>query len=194
MFQRSEIFIKGNYYHIYNRGLDKNPIFYNPANYEYCLRLIQRYKVRYGITVIAYCLMPNHYHLLLRQEGDTPVYRFINSLFNSYVQAVNRQQNRKGPMFEGRYKYVHVDKGDYLIHLCRYIHLNPVKANLTSRPEDWLYSNYSEWVCLQDGSVKDQNFIKDHFTTPMDYASFCENSSEGIERESGSLISKYRFD
>ncbi|OGO18929.1 MAG: hypothetical protein A2Z14_05240 [Chloroflexi bacterium RBG_16_48_8] len=138
--------------------------------------------------------MPNHYHLLLRQDGDFPVYRFINSLFNSYVQAVNRQQNRKGPMFEGTYQYVHVDREKYIIHLCRYIHLNPVKANLVSGPEDWQYSNYREWANLRKGALKDQDFITVYFQSPKEYASFCENSSDGIERESLSLIEKYRFE
>jgi putative transposase len=194
MVQRRETFIEGHYYHIYNRGVDKSPIFFNPANYEYCLRLIKRYKARYGVAVIAYCLMPNHYHLLLRQDGDIPVYRFINSLFNSYVQAVNRQQNRKGTLFEGKYQFVHIDRDEHIIHLCRYIHLNPVKANLVSRPEDWQYSNYREWVNLRGGTLKDKDFIEGTFQSPKEYVVFCQDYSERIERESLDPIEKYRID
>ena len=194
MAQRSETFVKGYYYHIYNRGVDKSPIFYNSDNYLYCLRLIKRYSARYGISLIAYCLMPNHYHFLLRQDGDIPLYRFINSLFNSYVQAVNRQQHRKGSLFEGRYQYVHVNRDEYIIHLCRYIHMNPVKANLVLRPENWPYSNYCEWINLRRGTLKDQDFITAYFQSPNEYLAFCENTSESVEKESQMLIERYKID
>jgi putative transposase len=194
VYPRKESFIKDHYYHIYNRGVDKNPIFFNSENYLYCLHLVKRYKARYGISVIAYCLMPNHYHLLLRQDGDIPIYRFINALFNSYVQAVNRQQNRRGTLFQGRYQYVHVDREEYIVHLCRYIHLNPVKANLVSRPEEWEYSNYREWTDLRMGSLKNQDFISAYFQSPEEYMEFCVNSSELVERESKRLIEKCRID
>jgi putative transposase len=194
MVQRRDTFIKGHYYHIFNRVLDKGLIFFNPANYEHCLRLIKRYKVRYEIAVIAYCLMPNHYHLLLRQDGEFPIYRFINSLFNSFVQAINRQQNRKGTLFEGRYQFVEVDRDEYILHLCRYIHLNPVKANLVLRPENWQYSNYRECVNLRRGTLQDRKFITGTFQSPDEYAAFCEDYSERVERESLDLIDKYRLD
>jgi putative transposase len=194
VYQRKETFLKDHYYHIYNRGVDKSSVFFNSENYLYCLRLIKRYKARYGISVIAYCLMPNHYHLLLRQDGVIPLYRFINSLFNSYVQAVNRQQNRKGSLFEGRYQYVHVDREEYIIHLCRYIHLNPVNANLVSGPEEWPYSNYREWVNLRKGTLKDRDFIKAYFQSTKEYRDFCENTSDSIKKESQDLLQRYRID
>jgi putative transposase len=193
VYPRNESFVKG-YYHVYNRGVDKNVIFFNSKNYLHCLHLVKRYKARYGITVIAYCLMPNHYYLLLRQDEDIPIYRFINSLFNSYVQAVNREQNRRGTLFQGRYQYVHVDRDEYIVHLCRYIHLNPVKANLVSRPEEWEYSNFREWTDLRKGSLKDQDFISAYFQSPEEYMEFCVNSSELVEGESKRLIEKYRID
>jgi REP element-mobilizing transposase RayT len=130
------VFAKGFYYHVYNRGAGRGLLFFNPGNYEYCLRLVKRYSERYGVAVIAYCLMPNHYHFLLRQETDEPLSRFINVLFNAYVQAVSRQQERTGTLFEGRFHHVWVDREEYLVHLCRYVHLNPVKAELVSLPED----------------------------------------------------------
>ena len=194
MCPRKEDFVKGHFYHIYNRGVNKSTIFFNSANYEYCLSLIKKYQARYGITVIAYCLMPNHYHLLVRQDGEIPVYRFINSIFNSYVQAVNRQRNRKGTLFEGRYQYVHVDREEYLIHLCRYIHINPVKANLVSGPADWEYSNYREWINLRKRDLKDENFINDFFHSPQEYWAFCEDYHEGFDKELRKLIEKYRID
>jgi len=169
---RGDVFAKGHYYHIYNRGAGGGPLFFNPGNYEYCLRLVKRYAARYGVTVIAYCLMPNHYHFLLRQGADTPLSRFVNVLFNAYVQAVNRQQGRTGTVFEGRFRHVWVDREEYLVHLCRYIHLNPVKAGLVSRPEAWPYSNYLEWIGRRAGTLKDEAFIRDRFPTPESYQRF----------------------
>jgi putative transposase len=169
---RGDVFARNHYYHIYNRGVGRGLLFFNPGNYEYCLRLVKRYYRRYGVTVIAYCLMPNHYHFLLRQETDQPLSKFVNVLFNAYVQAVNRQQDRRGTLFEGRFRHVWVDREEYLVHLCRHIHLNPVKAKLVSHPEDWLYSNYLEWTGQRAGILKDETFICERFPTPGAYQQF----------------------
>ncbi len=169
---RNEDFTEGQYYHIYNRGAGKGLIFFNNGNYEYLLKLVKRYYKKYGVTLIAYCLMPNHYHFLLRQDTEVPLSKFINVLFNAYVQAVNIQQGRKGTLFEGRFKHVVVDREEYLTHLCRYIHLNPVKANLVSKPEDWKYSNYQDWMGLRKGTLKDDAFIQEHFESVQEYRKF----------------------
>ena len=166
---RGDVFARNHYYHIYNRSVGEGLLFFNPGNYEYCLRLVKRYYRRYGVTVIVYCLMPNHYHFLLRQETDQPLSKFVNVLFNAYVQAVNRQQDRRGTLFEGRFRQVWVDREEYLVHLCRYIHPNPVKAKLVSHPEDWLYSNYLEWTGQRAGILKDETFICERFPTPGVY-------------------------
>ena len=97
---RGDVFAEDHFYHIYNRGAGKGLLFFNPGNYEYLCRLARHYAPSYGASTIAYCLMPNHYHFLLRQETDQSLSKFINVLFNAYVQAVNRQQNRKGTLFE----------------------------------------------------------------------------------------------
>jgi REP element-mobilizing transposase RayT len=155
-------------------------LFLNPGNYEYCLRLVKRHQQRYGATVIAYCLMPNHYHLLLRQDTDEPLSRFISVLFNAYVQALNRQQGRKGTLFEGRFRHAGVDREEYLVHLCRYIHLNPVKGGLAAAPEDWPYSNYQEWIGLRPGTLKDKLFIREHFATPQAYRDFVTDYADEL--------------
>ncbi len=169
---RGDIFASGQYYHIYNRGAGKGLLFFNEENYKFLLNLIKRYQHKYRVTLIAYCLMPNHYHFLLRQDSEIPLSKFINVLFNAYVQAVNIQQGRKGTLFEGRFKHVVVDRWEYLIHLCRYIHLNPVKANLVSRPEDWDFSNYQDWLGLRENNFADKTFIQDHFGSAEDYREF----------------------
>jgi len=189
---RSSVFTRNHYYHIYNRGVGKGLIFFNPANYEHCLNLIARYHQPYGAAVIALCLMPNHYHFLLRQDSDQSLSKFINVLFNAYVQAVNRQQGRKGPLFEGRFHHVWIDREEYLIHLCRYIHLNPVKANLVPHPQDWPYSNYMECIGLKVGDLKDDDFIRSYFPAPKEYEQFVANGRAG-KRDPGP-IANYIWD
>jgi len=182
---RSDVFAQGHYYHVYNRGAGRGTLFFHAQNYLYCLRLIKRHSQRYGITIIAYCLMPNHYHFLLRQESDVPISKFINVLFNAYVQAVNRQQNRSGTLFEGRFRHVCIDREEYLVHLCRYIHLNPVKAGLVESPEDWPYSSYLEWIGQRSGTLKDEDFIRGRFLTPESYQRFvADHDDEDRARKS----------
>jgi putative transposase len=121
-------------------------------------------------------------------------YLSIHQFIVQFLCASNRQQNRKGTLFEGRYQFVEVDRDEYILHLCRYIHLNPVKANLVLRPENWQYSNYREWVNLRRGTLQDRKFITGTFQSPDEYAAFCEDYSERVERESLDLIDKYRLD
>jgi putative transposase len=128
--RRKNAFSKGHFYHVYGRGANRERIFFSENNYLYCLELVKKYRQRYGLTVIGYCLMPNHYHFLLRQDGEVSVSRFVGTLFNAYTQALNKEIGRTGTLFEGRFRSVWVDQEAYLLHLCRYIHANPAKAGL----------------------------------------------------------------
>jgi putative transposase len=189
---RGDVFAQGQYYHIFNRGAGKEQIFFNEGNYEYFLLLVKRYYQKYGATIIAYCLMPNHYHFLLRQETDEPLSKFMQVLFNAYAQALNIQQERMGTLFEGRFKHKCVDKWEYLVTLCRYIHRNPVKARLVTYPEDWVYSNYRDWIGLRDGALVDNVFVQDHFPSADEYVKFVNTVED--EKKSYEQISKYMFD
>jgi REP element-mobilizing transposase RayT len=182
--RRNAFYSPGGYYHVYNRGAGRAPIFFTPANYEYCLRLVKQHHRKYGARVIAYCLMPNHYHFLFRQETETPLSKLINVVFSAYVQAVNIQEERTGTLFEGRFQHVQVERDEYLTWLCRYIHLNPVKACLVSRPEDWPYSNYQDWIGGRAGTLKDGAFIRYWFGDAERYRRFVqEEPDEATVRE-----------
>lgn len=169
---RKNPFRPGCCYHIYNRGAGRHPIFMNRGNYVYCQRLMRRYRRKYGVSVIAYCLMPNHYHFMLRQEADVPLSKFVGVLFNAYTQALNRQQRRTGTLFESRFKHVSVQDDVYAVHLCRYIHLNPVKARLVPVPEAWPFSNYRAWIGLRGDDLVDEPFIRAYFPAPEAYRQF----------------------
>jgi hypothetical protein len=128
--------------------------------------------------------MPSHYHFLLRPETDDALSRFVQRLFNSYSQAFNKQQSRSGTLFEGRAKSILVDDENYVLYLCRYIHLNPVKARLVAHPGDWPYSNYLEWVEQRAGTLVDRSFIRAYFSTPAEYEAFVTSDiDESLEEE-----------
>jgi putative transposase len=164
--------LAGSCYHVYNRGCNRERIFANADNYLFLLRRAKRFLPEYPLTVIAYCLMPNHYHFLLRPEKDGAIGPFLQRLFNSYTQAFNRQQGRSGTLFEGRARSILVDSEEYLLHLCRYIHLNPVQAGLVAHPGQWPYSNYPEWTERRNGTLVDRDFVRQYFPPAMDYERF----------------------
>jgi hypothetical protein len=106
--------------------------------------------------------MPNHYHLLLFQQEGGNISKTLQTTINSYVQAVNKKYDLSGSMFEGKAKSILVETDRYVVHLARYIHLNPVKAKLVVRPDEWMYSDYSRWVetnDLSDGFKPSDRFV-----------------------------------
>lgn len=159
----------GMYYHIFNRGAHKMPIFREPENYDFVLQRIGQYAQELQIAVIAYCLMPNHYHLLVRQDGGSPAGLLPQRVFNSYTKAFNKRYRCSGTLFEHRFKAKPVMDETYLLHLCCYIHANPVKDGLVSDPGQWLYSNYLEWVRKRHSLLIDQNFVQARVDQPRVY-------------------------
>ena len=168
-------YIKDNYYHIFNRGCNREPIFFNKENYLYLLRRMKATISKSGVSVIAYCLMPNHYHFLVRQLTERPLSNWIRDLFNGYTQAINRQQQRSGTLFEGRAKHRNITDDDYLLHLICYIHGNPMDSGLADFPENWEYSNYRECAGIRKGMLFDQDFFNARFDSPAGYREFFEN-------------------
>ena len=168
-------FAKGHYYHIFNRGADKRAIFHEKENYLFLLRRVKKYARMFRISVIAYCLMPNHYHFLLRQDEDDSIGTFMHRVFNSYVKAFNKHYGRQGTLFEARFKSLHVDNEHYLLQACLYIHANPVKDGFVTQPEAWPYSNYLEWIGERDGRLIDREFVKELYPNPKDYAATIYN-------------------
>ena len=169
---RGNVFAKGSYYHVFNRGVNHQNIFYSQENYKYCLKLLKKYSGRYFISIIAYCLMPNHYHFLVRQDGEIPAGELPKRVFGGYSRAVNRRYGWSGTLFEGRFQARHVKSDDYLRHLCRYIHANPVKDGMVEHPEEWIYSNYPEWIGLREGMLVDHEFIIELFGDSVGYEEF----------------------
>jgi putative transposase len=166
------IWQKGMYYHIYNRGARQLTIFREQTNYLFAISKIKKYSQSQGICVIAYCLMPTHYHILARQDGEKPAGNLPQWVFNSYSKAYNRMYSHSGTLFEGRFRAKAIQTASHLLHLCRYIHGNPVKGGLVSEPCDWPYSNYREWIGERPEMLIDRNFIKEQFSDSDGYKKF----------------------
>ena len=138
------------YYHLYNRGIDKRTIFKDDQDYSVFLGLMKkflspdhpnksgRHKPAYlggKMKLLAYCLMPNHFHLLVYQSDETAVTEFMRRVMTGYAMYFNARYDRKGALFEGRYKASAINKDSYLHHISRYIHQNPEDY------EHWPYSS-----------------------------------------------------
>jgi REP element-mobilizing transposase RayT len=162
----------GFYYHFFNRGANKLSIFREAENYMFTLRKLKQYSNSLQIKVIAYCLLPNHYHLLVRQEGENSAGLLPQRVFNSYSKAFNNWFDHSGTLFEDNYKVILLENPSHLLHLCRYIHANPVIHGLAKEPEDWPYSNYLEWIGRRNGTLFDSDFVRENFGGHENYRQF----------------------
>lgn len=173
-YARKDILIwqKGLYYHVYNRGARQVTIFREATNYLFTISKIKQYSQAYGVSVIAYCLMPNHYHLLVRQDREEPAGNVPQLVFNSYSKAYNKMYSHSGTLFEGRFRSKVIQSNSHLLHLCRYIHGNPVKDGMVAAPDDWPYSNYLEWMGKRSDMPMDQEFMREQFSNSEEYKTF----------------------
>ena len=170
-----------NYYHVYNRGVNRHQIFYRERNWGFFITKLRQYFDPDLVDVLAYCLMPNHYHLLIYIKAEHDFGRKVMMPFvTSYTKAINAQEKRVGPLFQGRFKSIHVDDEAYLLNLTRYIHRNPVDAGLVDRPQDWPYSSYLDYVGLRDGSLPMTNVVLDRFESVSVYRDYVEEG-DGVQ-------------
>jgi len=136
---------KGAWYHVMNRGLARQPIFYNDTSRKLFLELLNEIHHRYSVEIHAYCLMGNHYHLFVRTPLGN-LSRAMRHLNGVSTQRFNKLQMRDGPLFRGRYKSILVEADTYFLRLSRYIHLNPVVGNIVDTAEAYPWSSYSAYV------------------------------------------------
>jgi putative transposase len=169
-------------YHLYNRGVDRQPIFFRPENWKYFIERLRHYFQPELADILAYCLMPTHYHLMVTLKVDDFSTRVMQPFSVSYTKAINRQQERVGPLFQGPFRATWVDKDSYLAHLSRYIHVNPVTAGLATRPEDWAFSSYRDYASLRDGTLPATNVILSQFPSRQAYREFVESYCEQENR------------
>jgi len=172
---RKEKLVPDQYYHIYNRGVNYGKIFFNDDNWSFFLSRFRKYCLPTFSRLIAYCLMPNHYHLLVLITNDNFGKRVMQPFTVSYTKAINKQQKRVGPLFQGPFRAKHVSNLEYLEHLSRYFHLNPVADGLVPSPSEWTYSSYLDYIGLRDGTLPYKEPILDNFSSLAEYQQFVED-------------------
>jgi putative transposase len=119
--------------------------------------------------------MPTHFHLTLKQDKDNGIRTYIQKVSNSFSHYINTRNDSKGPIFEGNFKTVRVETNEQMLHLSRYIHLNPVSSNLVARPEDYEYSSYKMYLGITKSQYIDPSLILDNFSSPEKYKEFVDN-------------------
>ncbi|WP_167605168.1 hypothetical protein [Maribellus sediminis] len=165
--------VGGGYYHIYNRGANKGNIFFQPENYQYFLALLKKYLLD-SVEVLAYCLLPNHFHLLLRIRESLDIMdakgQLVTSitdeaeigrlasekfrrLFISYSQAINRQEKRTGGLFNRNFKRILLEEDDHLKYLFFYIHYNPQKHGFCKNFKTYKFSSFQAYLSNKSSSV-----------------------------------------
>jgi REP-associated tyrosine transposase len=157
MARRPRLFAPGLLYHVIARGNQRQPTFLTAEDYQAYLGRLGTYQKRYDVILYAYCLMPNHVHLLL-QTSEAPLAKFMQGVQQSYTQRFNLAHDKVGHVFQSRYKAIICESDEYLAALVRYIHLNPVRAGLVDDPEKYPYSGHRAYVRadgrIGDGSVR----------------------------------------
>ena len=178
-------FAAGNCYHLYNRGVNRQAIFYSAGNWDYFVARMRHFFRPDLIEVLAYCLMPNHYHMLVHLKDDELSKRVMHPFSVSYSKALNREQGRVGPVFQGPFKAKLVDRDEYLTHLSRYIHVNPVLAGLVASADEWIYSSYLDYIGRRRGGLAEPSFVLGFFGSSEAYAeyvaSYCEADRQIVE-------------
>jgi len=188
MARKTRIHVPGGVYHVMLRGNGGQDIFFNNEDRFHLYLLLQEGIARYGYRVHGFCLMKNHMHFAL-QVGQIPLSKILQNLSFRYTRWVNRRKKRMGHLFQGRYKALLVDADNYLLELVRYIHLNPLRAKIVKKPEEYAWSGHraymgkqkllwlsAQWVLGQ--------FAKDISVARRRYAEFIRDGyEEGYRKE-----------
>ncbi len=208
----------GGYYHVYNRGVEKRDIFLDEGDYKNFLGILKMYLVKpdlQGLTLqadgseksmaptktpnnfadeislLCYCLMPNHFHLMLRQNNDRSMSSFLQTIMTKYVAYFNKKYRRQGGLFQGRYKAVRISNENQYIYLTKYIHRNPLpdhpaRSDLAGL-QNYKYSSYGNYLGLFRQSWVKTDDIMSYFskTNPR-------NSYQSFVEETGDIATVYK--
>lgn len=180
------------------------PIFNTVSDYKHFLKAMMHYQLegpkprfssfnpnihrldynRKIVNLVCYCLMPNHFHFLLQQLRDSGLTEFVSKLSNSYTKYFNTKNQRAGPIFQGEFKAVHIESDEQLVHLSRYIHLNPVVDYVAKDLNSYPWSSYGEYLGLTSAKTCAKAVILDQFPGPQNHAEFVsdqENYAKNLE-------------
>jgi len=147
------------FYHVFNRGIDKKPIFLSEHDYQFFLKKLDDLKSKYDHSLYSYCLMPNHFHISI-QTRKVPISRIMSSLGTSYSMYFNRSHKHFGPVFQNRFKSILIENDSYFLQLSQYIYLNPLKAGLTADPLNYKYSSIREALGREPLRFLDRDIVR----------------------------------
>ena len=170
----------GAFYHVSARGNERRKIFLSHADYVEFLPYLADAAHKYRVILHAFVLMGNHYHLIV----ETPVANlsaFAHAINSAYTTYFNIKRKRAGHLFQGRYKSVVVERDSYLLELSRYIHLNPVRAGIVHRPQDYRFSSYRSYILPKEESIVSKGVIlgmisESRNEAPARYRKFVESA------------------
>src|SRR3990167_6235928 len=207
---RIKTYTENGYYHLYNRGVDKRIIFQDRDDYTRFLYLLKIYlsplenlqaefpllktylinkNLAGQVDLLAYCLMPNHFHLLVHQKNKDGITKLMRQVMTSYSKYFNNRFERIGPLFQDIYKAALVDSDDYLLHLSRYIHLNPLDRGITV--DEYIWSSYGNYLGKKEADWLNTKTLTDYFskTNPANsYKAFVEDYKAELELPSSITI------
>lgn len=197
---KERILYENGFFHIFTRSIGKYIIFRETDDYLRFIEMLKFYKFKEKISfahylrnkenmqkeqlenngeeivkIISYCLMPTHIHLILTSSFENGITKFMQNLLNSYTRYFNIKMKRKGPLWEGRFKSVEIETDEQLLHLTRYIHLNPVTAYLVDKPENWEFSSYLEYLDKVSPERRISEYKKFLDISPEKYREFVED-------------------
>lgn len=149
---------EGALYHVTARGNERRKVYFTETDYKRFLEYVKQAAKKHGIVLHCYVLMSNHYHLII-ETPETNLSKVMHHINSSYTAYINRKRNRAGHLFQGRYKAIAVDKDSYLLELSRYIHLNPVRAGIVERPQDYPWSSYKTYISRSSDEILTEDLI-----------------------------------
>jgi REP element-mobilizing transposase RayT len=180
-------FLPNEFYHVYNRGNNKQLVFIEEENYIFFANKIQK-ELKGFAELVAYCLMPNHYHLLIYTNGkidnknNSSLNRKLGTLQSSYTRAFNLRFNRTGSLFQSKMKSKILNKNEHQLRTCfHYIHQNPLKAKLVNRMEEWQFSSYNAYLNHSSKTILNRQIAFERIAIPESREMFIKESLSVID-------------
>ncbi len=170
------------FYHVFNRGINKQDIFLTEDDYEFFLSKLYALGRKYDHSIYALCLMPNHFHISI-QARKTPISKIMSSLATSYSMYFNRKYQHLGPVFQNRFKSILIENDSYFLELSRYIYLNPVKAGLVQDPAMYKYTSLREALGKESLHFLDQDILRLTGETEKSRKNYQEFVYDGINKD-----------
>jgi putative transposase len=204
---RKVIFANGEYYHVYNRGVDKRDVFLDENDHmrflknlrEFNNNLIREERLRMQndlksefdsdtesnsekqfVEIIAYCLNPNHYHLILKQNLEKGIEKFMQKIGTGYTNYFNKKYERSGALFQGKFKAIHIDSNEYLLYLSAYVNRNNFIHGYGNNSKEWKYCSAPDYLVKRNGTLCNKDVILDQFKE-KEYEDFLDKNAQHLK-------------